>query len=92
MDVLKSDLEKLRERLRELEEDLESAKAKVRGFEERFGMTSEEFARRYRSGRLSGDEYEEWFAELTYIEYQSQGVESLRNAIRMLARQIGLPE
>ncbi len=91
-DELRTELEALRKRLRELEGDVERSERRLREFEERYGMSSEEFLGRYSSGRLSGDEYQEWLAEISYLRIQRQAVEALKRAVEGLSRELASME
>lgn len=65
--------------VRRLELEIAATLDRVKEFERRYGMSSEEFLRRYVKGELGDEEsYMEWYGELMFLEKARKELEELR--------------
>ena len=54
---------------RRLQLELRITEERIRKFEEKYGMTSEEFKKKYMHGELGDDEdFMKWYGELVFLE------------------------
>ncbi len=71
--------------VRRLELEIVAALERVKEFERRYGMSSEEFLQRYVKGELGDEEsYMEWYGELMFLEKARKELEELRLKVGML--------
>jgi len=72
-----------------LQLELKITEEKIKRFEERYGMNSSEFLKRYTRGEL-GDEEEfmEWYGELKFLEKIREELEELKNIADRVSRKI----
>ena len=64
---------------RRLELEIEATKERIRMFEEKYGMSSEEFMAKYIRGEMGDEEeYMEWYGELVFLERATRELEELR--------------
>ena len=64
---------------RRLELEIEATKERIRMFEEKYRMSSEEFMTKYSRGEMSDEEeYMEWYGELVFLERATRELEELR--------------
>ena len=72
-------LRALRAEARRLELEIAVTRERIRMFEEKYGMSSEEFMSRYTRGELGDDEeFMEWYGELVFLEKAVRELEELR--------------
>ena len=74
---------------RRLQLELRMVEEKIRRFEKKYGMSSNEFLERYSRGEL-GDEEEfmEWYGELKFLERIHRELEELKKIADKLSRKI----
>ncbi|ABM80602.1 hypothetical protein [Hyperthermus butylicus] len=64
---------------RRLELEITATLSRIRMFEEKYGMKSEEFLSRYMRGELGDrEEYMEWYGELVFLEKARKELEELK--------------
>ena len=62
-----------------LELEISTTMRKIKGYEEKYGMKSEEFLSRYLRGELGDEEdFIEWYGELVFLEKARRELEELK--------------
>lgn len=74
---------------RRLQLELRMVEEKVRRFEKKYGMSSNEFLERYSRGELGDEEgFMEWYGELKFLERIHRELEELKKIADKLSRKI----
>lgn len=82
-------LRALRAEVRRLELEIAATRDRVKMFEEKYGMSSEEFMSKYTRGVLGDDEeYMEWYGELVFLEKAVRELEELRKLVGAVSQSL----
>ncbi len=79
----------LEDELRKLEIEISLIRDRMRMYEQRYGMSSQEFRERYEKGDLGDEEdYMSWYGELVFLEKTRREYEELRRVVEDALRRI----
>lgn len=72
-----------------LQLELKITEERIKRFEEKYGMSSSEFIKRYTRGELGDkEEYMEWYGELKFLERIHNELEELKKIAERISRRI----
>ena len=72
-----------------LQLELKITEERIKRFEEKYGMSSSEFIKRYTRGELGDkEEYMEWYGELKFLERIHNELEELKKISERISRRI----
>lgn len=87
LDILSLVSDSLKNKLSELELEIKVAKERIRRFEEKYGMDSDSFLKKYEAGSLGDDEdFVAWYGELMFLKEAEREYEKLKMVIEDIRR------